>query len=186
MSADTGHAPCIVGTLLYKIAEHECMHCGECVFGYEGATQAMRILKDISLRRGRHGDIELLAELACFMSSQCMCEKGDSLGLEMADVLVRHREEIERHITRRQCMAGTCEGYLGIYILPDQCDGCDECADACDVEAILGKRGFIHVIDQDACMQCGDCLEVCKSDAIVKAGGPNIPRCPKKSIRCKK
>jgi NADH-quinone oxidoreductase subunit F len=57
--------------------------------------------------------------------------------------------------------------------------------DECDDDAILGKKKFIHVIDQDECTQCGKCVEACDEEAIVKAGAIK-PRCPQKPIPCKR
>jgi NADH-quinone oxidoreductase subunit F len=57
--------------------------------------------------------------------------------------------------------------------------------DACEDDAILGKKKFVHVIDQDECTICGKCMEACDEDAIVMAGAVK-PRCPTKPIPCKK
>lgn len=71
------------------------------------------------------------------------------------------------------------------HILADKCNGCEECLDVCEDDAILGKKRFVHVIVQDECIQCEKCMEACEEDAIVQAGAVK-PRCPKKPIPCKR
>jgi NADH-quinone oxidoreductase subunit F len=55
--------------------------------------------------------------------------------------------------------------------------------DVCEESAILGKKNFIHVIEQDDCTQCEMCKDICKRGAIVKAGEKK-PLGPKKPILC--
>ena len=70
------------------------------------------------------------------------------------------------------------------HVLAAKCTGCGDCLDACDEDAILGKKRFVHVIQQDECTQCGACMDACDEDAIVRAGAVK-PRCPAKPIPCK-
>ena len=71
------------------------------------------------------------------------------------------------------------------HIIAANCIGCGECLDVCEDDAILGKKKFVHIIDQDECIQCGKCMEACEEEAIVLAGAVK-PRCPKKPIPCKR
>ena len=49
------------------------------------------------------------------------------------------------------------------------CTGCGLCVRACPADAIRGKRGQAHVIDQSACTRCGACAQACPSECIVPA-----------------
>jgi NADH-quinone oxidoreductase subunit F len=69
------------------------------------------------------------------------------------------------------------------HIIADLCTGCTDCVDACEDDAILGKKKFVHVIDQDECIQCGACMAACEEGAIVKAGAVK-PKTPKKPVPC--
>ncbi|WP_099467135.1 NADH-ubiquinone oxidoreductase-F iron-sulfur binding region domain-containing protein [Konateibacter massiliensis] len=158
--------------------------CGRCVFGHEGVTQIQMILTDITLKKGKQSDLELLLDLCQEMKMQSLCEVGSAIAGTIQSAMDSFGEEIEEHITKKSCKAGVCAKYVTYHILADMCTGCNECVDECEDDAILGKKKFIHVIDQDECTQCGACLEACDEDAIVKAGAVK-PRCPKKPIPCK-
>ncbi|MFA9463058.1 MAG: NADH-ubiquinone oxidoreductase-F iron-sulfur binding region domain-containing protein [Velocimicrobium sp.] len=159
--------------------------CGRCVFGHEGVTQIQMILSDMTLKRGKTTDIELLMDLCSEMKNQSLCEIGESVANTITTAIECFKEEIEAHITKKSCKAGVCAKFITYHILPDMCTGCNECEDECEEDAILGKKRFIHVIDQDECTQCGACVEACEEKAIVKAGAVK-PRCPQKPIPCKR
>jgi len=63
------------------------------------------------------------------------------------------------------------------YIEPGKCQACMICAKRCPVEAIIGGKNQIHVIDQDKCIKCGTCLEVCPArfGAVTKFSGAPVP-----------
>jgi Na+-translocating ferredoxin:NAD+ oxidoreductase RNF subunit RnfB len=44
------------------------------------------------------------------------------------------------------------------------------------VEAIIGGKRMIHVVEQDKCVKCGTCLDVCppRFSAVVKVSGEKI------------
>lgn len=176
---------CIADILVKEVSAHECNGCGKCLFGYEGITQLGMILHDITEKKGNGNDIGLIREAAGLMQTQSICEAGRDIAATVLAALELHGEALEEHITKRVCRAGVCRKYMTFHILPDQCTGCNECVDVCDEDAILGKRRFIHVIEQDECIQCGACLDACEEGAIVRAGAVK-PRCPKKPIPCKR
>ena len=72
---------------------------------------------------------------------------------------------------------------MSYYIDPAVCTGCTECVDACDEDAITGKRGMIHILDQDDCEKCGSCMESCPAGAVRITGG-TVPRVPNRPIPC--
>lgn len=70
---------------------------------------------------------------------------------------------------------------VSYHIAPDQCQACMICLKKCPVEAIVGAKNQIHVIDQEKCIRCGTCFEACPSrfGAVQKIiGGPVPPPIP--------
>lgn len=171
---------------LYKYAKgHKCLDCGKCVFGYEGATQLELTLSDITMKKARSTDMTQLTKLCRLMTTQSMCEEGIELAETALAVFEQYSEEFAAHTAKKSCRAGVCKKFVTYHILADKCIGCGECIGACDDDAILGKKNFIHVIDQDECTQCGKCVKTCEEEAIVAAGAIK-PRCPAKPIPCKR
>lgn len=176
---------CIIDVLHTEVSSHKCMDCGKCVFGYEGITQLEMILKDIAEKKGRSSDLELLSELCSMMKQQSLCEDGEEIAAAVLTALDTYREDFEQHIEKKGCRAGVCQKFMTYHILAEKCKGCGDCMDVCEDDAILGKKRFVHVIDQKECIQCGKCMEACEEDAIVRAGAQK-PRCPQKPIPCKR
>lgn len=175
---------CIVDTLLREVRANACRTCGKCTFGYEGITQLEMILSDITEKKGRPGDLALMADLCPMMKEQALCEKAVEIAEAVETALSLYRKDFEDHIGKRSCRAGVCKKYMTYHVLAAKCTGCGDCLDACDEDAILGKKRFVHVIQQDECTQCGACMDACDEDAIVRAGAVR-PRCPAKPIPCK-
>ncbi|MDS0526316.1 4Fe-4S binding protein [Clostridium sp. SHJSY1] len=176
---------CILDKLKHIAEIYTKESCGRCVFGFEGVTQINMILSDISLKKGKASDIALLLDLCNEMKDQVLCEVDGTLSSTIISAMKNFKVEIEEHITKKSCRAGICSKFVTYHILADKCIGCTDCTDECDDDAILGKKKFIHVIDQDECSQCGKCMEACDEGAIVKAGAIK-PRCPQKPIPCKR
>ena len=63
------------------------------------------------------------------------------------------------------------------YIEPDKCQACGICLRKCPVEAIVGGKNQIHVIDQEKCIKCGTCFEACppKFGAVKEISGELVP-----------
>lgn len=176
---------CIVDTLLKEVRENGCQTCGKCVFGYEGITQLEMILKDITEKKGRMEDLNLLEDLCGLMKSQSLCETGEEIAAALLAAIKEFKTDFLDHISRKGCRAGVCKKFMTYHILAEKCTGCGDCLDQCDEEAILGKARFVHVIRQDECIQCGACLAACEEAAVVRAGAQK-PRCPQKPIPCKR
>jgi NADH-quinone oxidoreductase subunit F len=155
------------------------------VFGYEGVTQLQMILKDITEKKGRASDKELMQDLCSLMKTQSLCEDGSLLAEAVLESLNTYADVFDEHIAKKACRAGVCRKFMTVHILASKCVGCGECMDVCEDDAILGKKNFVHVIEQDECTICGKCMEACDEDAIVLAGAVK-PRCPAKPIPCKK
>lgn len=181
---DIKETDCAVDALLGIVKKCRCNECGQCVFGYEGVSQLSMILGDAVEKKGRNSDLSLVQELGDMMMEQSMCEDGEKLAKEVKYALANHKEEFESHFAKKECKAGVCSKFMTIHILADKCIGCGDCIDECPEDAILGKRKFIHVIEQDDCTQCGACISACEEEAIVRAGIIK-PRCPKKPVPCR-
>lgn len=175
---------CMLDSLLNISKRFLYESCGRCVFGYEGTSQINMILNDISMKKGRSDDLGLLMELCGKMKTQSLCDIGSCLAESVISCINYFKEEITEHINKKNCRALVCSRFVTYHILSDKCTGCNECMDACDDDAILGKKKFIHVIDQDECTQCGKCVDACEEGAIIKAGSIK-PKCPAKPIPCK-
>ncbi|MDO5100711.1 MAG: NADH-ubiquinone oxidoreductase-F iron-sulfur binding region domain-containing protein [Eubacteriales bacterium] len=180
-----GDDQCVVDMLYGVITSHACKDCGKCVFGYEGITQLEMIFKDITEKKGRAGDRALLEDLCGLMSTQSLCEDGVEIAQGVKEALNLYGDVLDEHIAKKACRAGVCKKFMTYHIIAAKCIGCEECIDACEDDAILGKKKFVHVIDQDECTLCGKCMAACEEDAIVMAGAEK-PRCPKAPIPCKR
>lgn len=176
---------CVVDLLLKDVKASECNSCGKCVYGYEGVFQIGSILNDITNKRGQSGDLERMKDLANLMLTQTITDPGKEIAEEVLYAIDNHEDEFVAHISKKGCKAGVCKKFLEYYILPEKCIGCGDCMDECDEDAIMGKKKFIHVIDQDECIQCGKCMEACDEDAIIIAGAVK-PRVPKKPVPIKR
>ncbi|NTW72862.1 MAG: 4Fe-4S binding protein [Eubacteriaceae bacterium] len=176
---------CMLDSLLGISERYIKESCGRCVFGYEGTAQIHMILSDLAQKKGKTSDLELIKDLCHAMQKQSLCDVGVSAGNTILTAMQNFKVEIEEHITKKTCKASVCSKFVTYHVLPDLCNGCNDCQDACEEDAILGKKRFIHVIDQDECTLCGACLEACKVGAIVKAG-PIKPRGPKNPLPCKR
>jgi coenzyme F420-reducing hydrogenase delta subunit/Fe-S-cluster-containing hydrogenase component 2 len=66
---------------------------------------------------------------------------------------------------------------VSYYINPEKCQACMICLKRCPVEAIIGGKNQIHVIDQEKCIKCGTCFEACppRFGAVKKISGEPVP-----------
>ena len=176
---------CVVDVLLKEVQKHKCKDCGKCVFGYEGITQLEMILNDITEKKARADDKNLLIDLCTLMKTQSMCEDGAEIATAVLEGINTYSEVFDEHISKKSCQAGVCKKFMTVHIIAADCIGCGECIDVCDDDAIIGKKRFVHIIDNSECTLCGKCVEACDEGAIVYAGAIK-PRCPKKPIPCKK
>ena len=85
-------------------------------------------------------------------------------------------EEYERLFTRDE-VDDLFSNIISYYIDPDRCQACMICAKRCPVEAIVGAKSQIHVIEQEKCIKCGTCFDVCPArfGAVTKFVGEPVP-----------
>ena len=176
---------CMADALLTIVNELRMATECTCTFGHEGGYQIATILSDICSKKGKPGDLALLRDLAPVMASQSICDEGKAIGSVVIQALDAFTPEIEAHITKKVCTAGSCRAFQTYHILVSKCIGCGKCLDACEDDAILGKPKFVHVVVQKNCVQCNKCLEACPEGAIVTAGADK-PKTPPKPIPCKR
>jgi len=141
------------------------------------------ILERITQGRGEPGDTKLLQRLAETIKPGALCALGGTAPNPTLTTLRYFMDEYEAHINEKRCPALVCKELISFYILPDKCEGCGICLRNCPVEAIVGGKRMIHIIDQDKCIKCNTCLEVCpqKFSAVAKVTGEEI-EVPKEPI----
>jgi NADH-quinone oxidoreductase subunit F len=136
-----------------------------------------KILTDITEGRGREGDIELLQDLSETAKDAALCALGQSAPNPFLSTLQYFRDEYEAHIKERRCPALSCKELIAYHIEPEKCQACLICMRKCPVEAVIGGKNQIHVIDQEKCTKCGTCFDVCPSrfGAVRKISGEPVP-----------
>jgi NADH:ubiquinone oxidoreductase subunit F (NADH-binding)/(2Fe-2S) ferredoxin/Pyruvate/2-oxoacid:ferredoxin oxidoreductase delta subunit len=140
--------------------------CGKCVPCREGLQQMHAIMTNICEGRGEEGDMELLSELAGFMTTASLCALGGTAGNPVLSTIRYFRNEYEAHIFDKKCSAGVCKNLFIYKIDEDICNGCTLCAVKCPEGAVSGEKKKPHTIDIETCVKCGICFSLCKFNAI--------------------
>jgi Na+-translocating ferredoxin:NAD+ oxidoreductase RNF subunit RnfB len=151
--------------------------CGKCVLCREGSLQYMTIVEDMTAGKAKMTDIDLIREISEIIEIGAYCTFGQKMPGLIVTGMELFKDEIEAHIKKKNCPTGVCSAFASYCILPKQCTGCEECLDACPEDAIEGKKGFIHMINEDFCTKCGKCVDACDEEAIIKVTGakPKVP-----------
>jgi NADH:ubiquinone oxidoreductase subunit F (NADH-binding)/(2Fe-2S) ferredoxin/NAD-dependent dihydropyrimidine dehydrogenase PreA subunit len=151
--------------------------CGKCVPCREGLKHLREILNRIVEGEGQEGDIDLLEEIAVVMKASSLCALGATAANPVLTTLRYFRDEYEAHIKDKRCPALACKGLVAYYIDPSACKACLRCLKACPVDAVIGGKKLIHVIDQAKCTKCGNCFYMCppKFGAVKKISGEPVP-----------
>jgi NADH-quinone oxidoreductase subunit F len=155
------------------------MSCGKCPLCREGTYQLFSAFNDITNGKGKPDTLEIIKEMSANIALGAFCQFGKSMAGFVNSALDVFDSEIEDHIRRKKCPASVCKAFMNLIVLPDKCTGCGECLQACDDDAIEGKKGYIHMIKDDDCVKCGKCIETCETGAIVPVSGTK-PRLPKR------
>ncbi len=167
---------CVVDIAKYFLSFTQAESCGKCVPCRVGTRQMLNILERISKGEGKPGDIEQLERLANTVKMGSLCGLGQTAPNPVLTTIRYFLDEYKAHIYEKKCPARVCRELVSYYILPDKCQGCLICLRNCPVEAIIGGKRLIHIIDQNKCIKCGTCLDVCppRFNAIVKVSGEKI------------
>lgn len=159
--------------------------CGKCTFCREGLNQIYGHVTDITSGKGKKENLDMMKEIGEAMRFSCGCSVG-TIGADFTlGVMENFMGEFDAHIKKRNCPAGVCTCFMTIYIDPNACEGCEECADVCPEECIEGKSGYIHMIDDFDCTKCGKCIEACEYDAVIQTTG-RVPKLPARLVKCGK
>lgn len=161
-----------------EILRAERVHsCGKCTFCREGLVQLHTMTKEITEGQGKKEFAGMLSEIGEAMVFSTPCTMGQTAADITLGTLEYFADEYEDHIKKKKCAVNVCSAFMSIYIDPNLCDGCEECADVCPAGAIEGKSGFIHMIDEFECTKCGKCIPVCEAEAIIQTTG-RVPKLP--------
>lgn len=180
-----GEKTCIVQECEKNLMESRKNGCGKCTFCREGLNQICFHIQDITSGKGKKEALPMIREIGEAMSFSCACSVG-TVGADFTlDALDGFESEFDAHIRRHKCPAGVCTCFMTIYIDPQACEGCEECADVCPQDCIEGKAGYIHMIDEFDCTKCGKCIEVCENDAVISTTG-RVPKLPTRLTKCGK
>lgn len=176
------NAQCMADELVKLYRENTDNSCGKCVMCREGSWQLMSILSDVTGGRAKREDVALMEDVAPLIEAGALCDFGRHMVMPVLSAMRTARPEIEAHIVKKTCPTGVCAAFLSYVIDPARCTGCGECLDACEYDAIEGKDGFIHMIDEKMCEKCDACVKVCPEGAVITSGARI--RVPKKLTKC--
>ena len=141
--------------------------CGKCTPCREGTARMKQIVDLICEGKGEMKDLDELEKLAATVTNASLCGLGQTAPNPVLSTLRHFKEEYIEHIRDKKCRTAVCKDLIVFEIL-DTCNGCQACVKVCPVEAILGDKKQMHIINTDLCIRCGMCLSKCKFDAIVK------------------
>jgi formate dehydrogenase beta subunit len=82
--------------------------CGKCVPCRVGSQKMVDLLTGWTQGRGSSADLALIDELSDALRLTSICGLGQVVPAPIASVLKHFREEVEAHITRRECPARVC------------------------------------------------------------------------------
>jgi len=82
--------------------------CGKCNPCRIGNQRAFQILTNISEGLGSMKDLDDLQDMSVWLYETSNCGLGQTAGAPLKDILHHFREEVEAHITLKECPAGVC------------------------------------------------------------------------------
>jgi NADH-quinone oxidoreductase subunit F len=170
---------CGVDIIRSIINKYRIVSCGKCPLCREGTYQLFSAFSDITRGKGKAETLTAVKEMTAAIALGAFCQFGKNMAGFLHSALDVFGGEIEDHIKRKKCPAAICKAFMNLVVLPDKCTGCGKCLDACEDEAIEGKKGYIHMIHDDDCVKCGKCADACEEKAVVFVSGAK-PRLPKR------
>lgn len=172
---------CPVNKALYYIEEFLAgPMCGKCFPCEMGCYETEVRLKNIIEGLGSEADLFAIKKIASEMLEASRCKKGKDTAKFILEWMETgaYKEHAGGRCPDRECLA-----FIEYRIIPDKCNMCGLCQDACKDSAIQGEKkktyrsGYLPFeIRQKRCTKCGECIKVCPTGAIeivdVKAKEP--------------
>jgi NADH-quinone oxidoreductase subunit F len=152
---------CMVDVARYFLEFIQNESCGKCVPCRLGTKQMLDILTDITIGKGKSGDIELLLELAGGVKDGSLCGLGQTSPNPILTTIKYFKNEYDAHITDKRCPALLCKELINYHVIDEKCKGCMLCFRSCPVGAISGSKKGVHSVNTDKCIKCGTCIELC-------------------------
>lgn len=180
-----GSKCCMIHEAEKVLFEERKQSCGKCTFCREGLIQLHTMTKEITEGQGKKEFPDMIMEIGEAMTFSTPCTMGQTASDFSLGTLKYFASEYEDHIKKKKCANNVCSAFMSIYIDPNECQGCEECADVCPAGAIEGKAGYIHMIDEFECTKCGKCIAACENDAIIRTTG-RVPKLPTRLTKCGK
>ncbi len=160
------------------LARPMCGKCYPCALGTGEAqirlARFSRYQEDVD-----ENDIDVLQRIATNMIQASLCKRGKDTGGFILEVLDNARDEFLQHIART-CPKKECKNLIEYVIIPELCNMCGECKNACRYNAVLGEERKSYFsgyppfeIRQKRCTRCGECVDVCPTGAIVVNSNTN-------------
>jgi len=156
---------CMLDVAKFFLSFCQAESCGKCPPCRIGTYQMLQILENITIGRGKKGDIEKLEELGRMVKAAALCGLGQSAPNPVLTTIKYFREEYEEHIHDKHCRANVCSGFGIFTIDPEECVLCGLCKSACAFNAIKETRRSFF-IDQDNCTRCKACYTACPVSAV--------------------
>ena len=82
--------------------------CGKCTPCREGTKRMLEILDNITMGKGKEGDIDLLERMAAIIKDSALCGLGQTAPNPILSTIRYFRKEYEDHILRHRCTAAVC------------------------------------------------------------------------------
>ncbi|MEE9157483.1 MAG: NADH-ubiquinone oxidoreductase-F iron-sulfur binding region domain-containing protein, partial [Gammaproteobacteria bacterium] len=80
--------------------------CGQCTPCREGTGWLYRVLTRIENGQGRHGELDMLIDVANKIEGRTICALGDAAAWPVQSFIKHFRDEFAYHINHKKCLVG--------------------------------------------------------------------------------
>jgi len=134
--------------------------CGKCTPCREGTKVMLYYLTKILNKDATLAEYKELKKLCPVIKDTALCGLGQASPNPVLSTIKYFEKE---YLTKLKDVKRLTQ-----YTINDKCIRCGICKIDCPVNAITGKKGEKHFIDQHKCTHCGLCYSKCKFKAIDK------------------